>query len=50
LSRVKGARAAALRQEQRAFLATRDRLFGRPDYQLKVEMERRLAQLTALNK
>ncbi len=50
LSQAKGARAAALRQEQRTFVTTRNRMFGQPDYQLKIEMEKRLAQLSALSK
>jgi hypothetical protein len=37
-----------LRRDQRNFLASRDRLFGRPEYQLKQELERRLAQLRAI--
>ncbi len=45
LGRLDGKRAEALRRDQRTFLAARDRLFGRPDYQLKQELERRLAQL-----
>lgn len=48
LARLSGAKAAALRQEQRAFIANRDRMFGRPSYQLKQEMRRRKQQLTAL--
>ena len=48
LARLTGAKAAALRQQQRAFLANRDRMFGRPSYQLKQEMERRQEQLQAL--
>jgi tetratricopeptide (TPR) repeat protein len=36
---------ARLRREQRAFNARRDRLFGRPDFQLKPELERRLLAL-----
>jgi hypothetical protein len=37
-----------LRDEQRAFIANRNRQFGRPGYQLKAELERREAQLLAL--
>lgn len=37
--------AEALRRDQRSFIATRNRLFGQPDYQFRKEMERRLAQL-----
>jgi tetratricopeptide (TPR) repeat protein len=48
LARLSGAKAAALRQEQRAFIAKRDRMFGRPSYQLKQEMRRRELELTAL--
>jgi tetratricopeptide (TPR) repeat protein len=36
---------ARLRNEQREFIATRNRQFGRPDYQLKRELERRLIAL-----
>jgi uncharacterized protein len=45
LARLAGAKAAALRQDQRTFIAARDRLFGRPDYQLRKEMERRHLEL-----
>jgi uncharacterized protein len=50
LVKLAGAQAAALRQNQRTFIATRDRMFGRPDYQLKKEMERRLTQLLAMGR
>jgi uncharacterized protein len=36
---------ARIRREQRAFNARRDKMFGRPDYQLKPELERRLLAL-----
>jgi uncharacterized protein len=39
---------ARLRREQRAFIARRDKAFGRPDYQLKREMERRLQMLRGM--
>ncbi len=45
LDKLDRAGAARLRREQREFIARRDKLFGRPDYQLKREMERRLATL-----
>jgi len=45
LAKVAAAKAAALRQDQRTFIATRDRMFGRPDYQLRKEMERRHLEL-----
>ena len=48
LVRLSGAKAAALRQQQRAFIANRDRMFGRPSYQLKHEMRRREQELAAL--
>jgi tetratricopeptide (TPR) repeat protein len=48
LARLSGAKAAALRQQQRAFIAKRDRMFGHPGYQLKHEMRRREQELTAL--
>jgi hypothetical protein len=38
-----------LRREQRAFIARRNRRFGRPDYPFKSEMERRLAALHKKN-
>ena len=38
---------ARLREQQRDFVAERNKSFGRPDYQLKREMERRLAALRA---
>jgi hypothetical protein len=42
----RAARAAArLRQQQREFVARRDRLFGRPDYEFKRELVRRLNEL-----
>ncbi|WP_181183564.1 MULTISPECIES: tetratricopeptide repeat protein [unclassified Mesorhizobium] len=37
--------ARGLREEQRRFIAERNRSFGRPDYNLRRDMERRLAQL-----
>jgi hypothetical protein len=37
-----------LRSEQREFNLTRDRSFGRPDYQLKRELERRLLALRGM--
>jgi uncharacterized protein YecT (DUF1311 family) len=48
LKKLPGRKAAALRQDQRTFVLTRDRMFGRPDYQLRKEMERRLGQLQAM--
>src|SRR6266540_3323611 len=48
LGRLDKKKADALRREQKTFLATRDRLFGRPGYQLKAEMEKRLVQLRAI--
>jgi tetratricopeptide (TPR) repeat protein len=48
LGRLPAKRAEALRREQRSFIATRNRLFGRTDYQFRKEMERRLAQLRAM--
>lgn len=45
LDKLGGKRAEALRRDQRSFIATRNRLFGQPDYQFRKEMERRLAQL-----
>ena len=39
---------ARLRDEQRDFNATRNKSFGRPDYQLKREMERRLVVLRGM--
>ncbi len=48
LARLSGAKAAALRQEQRAFIAKRDRMFGHPSYQLKHELQRRENELAAL--
>ena len=48
LGRLNGKQADNLRSEQRTFIATRNRLFGRPDYQFKKEMERRLGQLQAM--
>jgi tetratricopeptide (TPR) repeat protein len=50
LAKLAGAKAAALRQDQRTFLATRDRMFGRPDYQLRKEMERRHLELAAMGR
>jgi tetratricopeptide (TPR) repeat protein len=38
-----------LRKQQRDFIATRDKSFGRTDYQLKREMERRLAALRRMS-
>ena len=40
--------ADALKRDQRAFIAGRNRLFGRPDYQLRKEMERRLGELRTM--
>ena len=37
-----------LRAEQRAFNVARDKSFGRPDYQLKRELERRLLVLRGM--
>jgi uncharacterized protein YecT (DUF1311 family) len=48
LTRLPGAKAKALRQEQQAFIANRDHMFGRPSYQLKKEMRRRKLELSAL--
>jgi tetratricopeptide (TPR) repeat protein len=48
LGRLDKKKADALRRDQKGFLATRNRLFGRPDYQLKTEMEKRLAQLRTI--
>jgi uncharacterized protein YecT (DUF1311 family) len=48
LAQRSGAKAKALRQEQQAFIANRDRMFGRPSYQLKQEMRRRKLALRAL--
>ena len=48
LGRIDPKKADALRREQRAFLAARNRLFGRPDYRLRAEMEKRLTQLRAI--
>ena len=42
LGKLDRAGIARLRREQRQFNVTRDKSFGRPDYQLKREMERRL--------
>ena len=39
---------ARLRDEQREFNAKRDKSFGRPDYQLKRELERRLMVLRGM--
>ena len=39
---------ARLRAEQREFNAVRDKSFGRPDYQLKRELERRLLALRGM--
>jgi uncharacterized protein len=38
---------ARLREEQRDFVAARNKSFGRPAYQLKRELEKRLATLRA---
>lgn len=48
LARLDRKEVAGLRQEQRAFLGTRNTAFGRPDYNLKREMERRLTELRGL--
>ena len=48
LGRLDKKKADALRRDQKGFLAARNRLFGRPDYQLKTEMEKRLAQLRTI--
>src|SRR5262249_28137727 len=50
LATLSGRKAVALRQDQRTFVATRDRMFGRPDYQLRKQMEQRLAQLQAMGR
>jgi uncharacterized protein YecT (DUF1311 family) len=50
LAKFAGRQARALRQDQRTYVLTRDRMFGRPDYQLKKEMERRLMQLQAMGR
>jgi tetratricopeptide (TPR) repeat protein len=50
LAKLRGTKLTALRQEQRTFVSTRDQMFGRPEYQLKKEMERRLAQLLAIDR
>lgn len=47
LVRLDAKAASRLRQSQRAFIETRDRSFGRPDYMLRKEMESRLADLQA---
>ena len=39
----------SLRDEQREFNINRDKSFGRPDYQLKRELERRLLVLRGLS-
>ncbi len=48
LGRLPAKRAETLRREQRTFLASRNRLFGRPDYQFRKEMEHRLSELRAM--
>jgi tetratricopeptide (TPR) repeat protein len=48
LIRLKGAGLARVREEQHDFNAERNRAFGRPEYQLKRELERRLAVLRAM--
>jgi tetratricopeptide (TPR) repeat protein len=45
LARTNHKGVARLREEQRVFLGTRNKSFGRPDYNLKREMERRLSAL-----
>lgn len=45
LGKLDSAGVARLRREQRDFIAQRDKSFGRPDYRLKQEMERRLQVL-----
>lgn len=42
--------AAALRQSQQKFVSKRNRMFGQPEYQLRMEMERRLTQLFAIGR
>ncbi|MBR1220886.1 tetratricopeptide repeat protein [Bradyrhizobium sp. U87765 SZCCT0131] len=42
-----GRAAATLRQQQRDFVATRNASFGRPDYDVRAAMEKRLADLRA---
>ena len=39
---------ASLREEQRDFIGTRNKLFGRPDYNLRRTMEQRLFVLRGL--
>ena len=39
---------AALRDQQRDFITTRNASFGRPDYDVGAAMERRLGQLRAM--
>ena len=44
-----GKATAQLRQEQRDFLAARNKSFGNPQYNLKREMEMRLAALRGMS-
>jgi tetratricopeptide (TPR) repeat protein len=48
LGRLEPGKAAELRREQAAFVKTRERLFGRGDYQLKSNMESRLSGLRSI--
>ena len=50
LARLPATKAAALRRDQRVFLANRDRMFGRPSYQLRLEMQRRATELSAMGR
>jgi tetratricopeptide (TPR) repeat protein len=45
LNSASGAAAKAARERQRAFVAARNEAFGRPDYDLKAAMQRRLEEL-----
>ena len=49
LASRKGKAAEALRQEQRDFVAARNKSFGNPQYNLRREMELRLAALRGLS-
>lgn len=48
LAKLDARRAGALRKEQAAFIASRDAGFGRPDYDFRGALERRLSALRAL--
>jgi len=48
LATLDGDSVGALRQQQRAFIAARNRAFGQPNYQIKQEMEHRLMVLRAM--